>query len=473
MTGLYNKLNNNPFLTIQHLKFYNLNLIRYCKNKYFMNKTKIFKYNLNNNSKTIELKTKKNDLFYSKYLPSFSKEWKNSIYSFDKRVLSNIPSFTENINKIIISYFNLFFKQRKFAYLNKFILLRRRRNFLRRIFTSNTEIKHTNSKVIITLYIFNRERNLLKKKYIKMNNIINKYLITRFFILYKENLKKIHKNFLLLKNKYIFIPSILRKNLYLKSKIENLNKFKTLKNIYLKIIWTNLIRDLLNWRIKKFRKYSLLYSLNILKFNKISMLWVLSIILNRLNMLKNKKIEYNIVNLKHFTNNPEIFTNIIALKLKRKKIARLREMSRVLNRTPLVNTLQEKTQIKKRKKDIYKNKFKNLRIISCLKNNNIGKFFNIINNKNKKYISQDIYNTIKYKNIGGIRIEVKGRLTKRYRADRSVYSLRWKGGLKNTDSSFQNTTMWRGYVQSNIAYSLSASKRRIGAFAVKGWIAGN
>ena len=166
----------------------------------------------------------------------------------------------------------------------------------------------------------------------------------------------------------------------------------------------------------------MLYSLNILKFNKISMLWVLSTILNKLNLFKNKKIEYNIVNLKHFSNNPDIFTNIIALKLKRKRIRRLKDMSRILNRTSIVNTIEEKTQIKKRK-DIFKNKFKNLRIISCLKNNNIGKFFNIIT-KNNKFLSHDIYNTIKYKNIGGIRIEVKGRLTKRYRADRSVYSLR-------------------------------------------------
>ncbi|RHZ43548.1 hypothetical protein Glove_1032g8 [Diversispora epigaea] len=78
--------------------------------------------------------------------------------------------------------------------------------------------------------------------------------------------------------------------------------------------------------------------------------------------------------MKYFTNNPDLFTNIIALKLKRKRIRRLKEMSRVLNRThlPVVNTIQERTFVKRR----------------------------------------------------GIRIEVKGRLTKRYRADRSVYSLR-------------------------------------------------
>jgi len=155
------------------------------------------------------------------------------------------------------------------------------------------------------------------------------------------------------------------------------------------------------------------------------MLSILSNILNKIRILKNKKIEYNIVNLKYFTNNPDLFTNIIALKLKRKRISRLKEMSRVLNRThlPVVNTIQERTFVK-RGMDVYKNTFKNLKIISNLKNKNLDKLLKTINNKNTKNVSNNIYNAIKYKNLGGIRIEIKGRLTKRYRADRSVYSLR-------------------------------------------------
>jgi hypothetical protein len=76
--------------------------------------------------------------------------------------------------------------------------------------------------------------------------------------------------------------------------------------------------------------------------------------------------------------------------------------------------------------------------------------------------------------MGGIRLEVKGRLTKRYRADRSVYSLKWKGGLKNVDSSFKrlSSVLFKGNSKSNVSYSLFNSKRRIGAFAVKGWISG-
>jgi hypothetical protein len=57
--------------------------------------------------------------------------------------------------------------------------------------------------------------------------------------------------------------------------------------------------------------------------------------------------------------------------------------------------------------------------------------------------------------MSGIKIEVKGRLTKRYRADRSVYSLKHKGGLKNISSSFQglSSVLFRGNTKSNISYS--------------------
>ena len=54
-----------------------------------MNKNKIFKHNLNNNSKIVKFNSKKNEIGSTKYLPSFSKEWINTIYSFDKKIISN------------------------------------------------------------------------------------------------------------------------------------------------------------------------------------------------------------------------------------------------------------------------------------------------------------------------------------------------------------------------------------------------
>jgi hypothetical protein len=44
--------------------------------------------------------------------------------------------------------------------------------------------------------------------------------------------------------------------------------------------------------------------------------------------------------------------------------------------------------------------------------------------------------------------------------------------LKNIDSSFKglSTVQYKGNRHSNLSYSWSKSKRRIGSFAVKGWI---
>jgi hypothetical protein len=46
------------------------------------------------------------------------------------------------------------------------------------------------------------------------------------------------------------------------------------------------------------------------------------------------------------------------------------------------------------------------------------------NYNTKRNINNLIFNSIHYKNLGGVRLEVSGRLTKRYRADRSVHALK-------------------------------------------------
>ena len=124
---------------------------------------KILNNNIKKNPKIIPLNNQIGDLGVGKYLPSYSKEWNNIIYSYNKNTLKNIPSNTLNVNKIIQSYFNLYFKNQKFIGSKKFVLLKRRRNFLRRIYVSNAEIKHTNNKAIITLFNVNREKKILQK----------------------------------------------------------------------------------------------------------------------------------------------------------------------------------------------------------------------------------------------------------------------------------------------------------------------
>nr|QIM59405.1 ribosomal protein S3 [Tolypocladium sp.] len=433
---------------------------------------KVFNNNLKNIPKTIALRNKVGDIGKTKYLPSFSKEWKNIVYSYNKNNLKNIPVNDVNINKIIQSYFNLYFKDHKYVGSKKFILLRRRRNFLRKIYVSNAEIKHTNNKAIITLFTVNREKKILKKKYLKINKKVSKNLIKRYFLLYKNNITKIYEILNKQKNEYAFISDKISKRKFLTYKLEYLNKFIELKNLYLKKVWSIIISKYWKTYLKLLRKYDLMYSLNQYKFNKQMLLPILSNILNK---IIGKKVEYNIINLKSIAYNTDLFTNALSLKLKKKRMNYIKSMFSILNRAylPKINTIKERTLAKN--VDLFLDKYKDLKIISNLSvssNNNLDKLLG--GSSNTKEVHNTIYNSIGYKNMGGIRLEVKGRLTKRYRADRSIYSLKWKGGLKNVDSSFKrlSSVLFRGNSKSNVSYSLSNSKRRIGAFAVKGWISG-
>lgn len=448
---------------------------------------KIFNNNLKKNNKTILFNNNLNNVGIVKYLPSFTKEWKNTVYYFNKNTLKNIPANDLNINKIIKGYFNLYFKDNKYTQ-SKFILLKRRRNFLRRIHVSNAEIKHTNNKAIVTLYTINREKNVLKQKYLKINKKISKKLIAkRYFLLYKENIQKIYNILNKYKDEYIFINDIIRKKKFVQYKLQYLNKFIKLKDLYLKKVWGVILNKYARKYLRLLRKYDLLYSLNQYKFNKLVFLPVLSNILNK---IIGKKIEYNIINLKSIAYNTDLFTNALALKLRKKRINYIYSMFSILNRAylPNINSIKERSLIKGNEKmDPFHEEYKDLKIISNLNTNNLDKLLEgiyptniqIHNQKlNSSYgdkkIHNIIYNSVGYKNMGGIRLEVKGRLTKRYRADRSIYSLKWKGGLKNIDSSFKglSSVLFRGNSKSNVTYSMAKSKRRIGAFAVKGWIGG-
>jgi hypothetical protein len=478
-----------------------------------------------------------------KYLPSFSKEWKNIIYSYNKNNLKNLPINDLNINKLIKSYFDLYFKDRSFIGLTKFMRMKKRRQFLRRIFVSDIEVKHTNKKAKITLYTVNREKNLLKTKYNKILKKINHFLFEKYTFLHNDFLNSligITNKVFYLKKRYFFIQETIKKSHYINHKFGYLKVFLILNRLFLEKIWSIMIRNQYLYFVRLLKKYDLLYSLNQFKFNnkvllpKISkLLWkLLSFAVHAGNQVQSsvisasnaKKIEYNIVNLKSIRLNTDIFTNVVALNIKKKRNKTLPwSMLGILNKVnlPNVNTIKERMRMRTIDNlDSFKNKYRDLKIISLVNSNNsnanINNLDELLNNVlgnaavlctdsnnvqnlrcsndffyKKKYKSSagyklpkamythlyrknNIFNSIHYKNIAGIRLEVKGRLTKRYRADRAICALKWKGGLKNIDSSFKglSSVLFRGNTPSNISYTMHNSKRRIGAFAVKGWLSG-
>lgn len=88
----------------------------------------------------------------------------------------------------------------------------------------------------------------------------------------------------------------------------------------------------------------------------------------------------------------------------------------------------------------------------------------------KDKIKKTVINSIKNKTITGVRLEASGRLSKRHTASRSLFKLRYKGSLKNKDSTYNklSSNMIRGVVRSNIQYTKLNSTARIGTFGLKG-----
>ena len=108
--------------------------------------------------------------------------------------MKNLPVYDININKLLISYFNLYIG-------NKIMMVKHISSYIKdlsfnKIYISKPEIKHTNSKAIITIYIFNREIIPLIKNINKLKKKINlslKFATIPFSI--KKNLLKNKKNF--------------------------------------------------------------------------------------------------------------------------------------------------------------------------------------------------------------------------------------------------------------------------------------
>jgi len=395
----------------------------------------IFNKNINSNFKLIPIKVNKNYVGETKYLPPVSKEWKNTIYAFNKNNTVNLSTDDININSLVKNYFNLRFFP-KFIY-KKYKPRWVRRPSMNKIYVSNAEVKHTNSKAILTVYTYNREKI----------SLLNKVKFLR-----KGLLRNIRM--LILKNKE-FLGDFVNKT----------------------------IKALLHKELKTLRKYKLRLNLNQYKFEE-KLLYKLSNIIGT--YFYNKRVEFNIVNMKSIILNSDIFTKILAHKLWKKRIYTYRMMKYILNKAvlPKANRIIEKSRIIKTIDfNLIDNRYKNLHLASILQNNNLNillkeLYTSVLSNnsldKNYTEMHDILFNTIKYKNMGGVRLEVKGRLTKRYRADRAVFKVKWKGGLKNIYSSYQglSTVKMRGHINSNVEYSLITSKRRIGAFAVKGWISG-
>ena len=143
----------------------NVSVFKDTKSNLDLNTPIIFNKKLSNKSRVIPLKyyTLQFGGQSSIFTPA-AQEWVNSVYAYNKNYTKVLASADKNLMELVKSYFNLYIEK----YLNNENLqsqeldTRFRRLSVKRIFVGKGDLKHTSSKVIITLYVYNYEkRNFL------------------------------------------------------------------------------------------------------------------------------------------------------------------------------------------------------------------------------------------------------------------------------------------------------------------------
>jgi len=411
----------------------------------FKNKISNIYYNNNNNLIISNINKMINTI---KHFPPANKEWINSIYSYNSKKIKHFIVKDKILFSIIKSYFNLYNikEQNKININNVHIRFKRLSNL--KIFVSKAEIKHTNAKATITIYVYNRQKVYLINK---INNllILNK-LIEMIKLIEEQNIKiseqiKKEKNL-------INCPIILQDTI----KIYEDQRYRDfiLKSLEKKF-FTIYIKQLLHFNKSKFED-TYLFKLN-----------------NIIRKIYEKNIDFNIVHLKYIHLNSDILTQSIILKLKRKKNYVLKVLKKLFKFIK-ISPLNKVILIRYIENDLMNKIYNSINIYNKNYNDNLNQtLFSLFSLKNKKMnLESLILNSLKHKYINGIRLEAKGRLSKRRTASKSVFKLKYKGSLKNIDSSYKgiSTIILRGHLKSNIQYTKLNSKTHNGSFGIKGWI---
>jgi len=397
-------------------------------------------YNNNNNLILSNIEKMINTV---KHFPPANKEWINSIYSYNSKKIKHLIVKDKILFNIIKSYFNLYNikEQNKININNVHIRFKRLSNL--KIFVSKAEIKHTNAKATITIYVYNRQKVYLINK---INNILILNKLIEMIKLIEEQNIKISEQIKKEKN-LINCPIILQDTI----KIYEDQRYRDfiLKSLEKKI-FTIYIKQLLHFNKSKFED-TYLFKLN-----------------NIIRKIYEKNIDFNIVHL-----NSDILTQSIILKLKRKKNYVLKVLKKLFKFIK-ISPLNKVILIRYIENDLMNKIYNSINIYNKNYNDNLNQtLFSLFSLKNKKMnLESLILNSIKHKYINGIRLEAKGRLSKRRTASKSVFKLKYKGSLKNIDSSYKgiSTIILRGHIKSNIQYTKLNSKTHNGSFGIKGWI---
>jgi hypothetical protein len=383
-----------------------------------------------------EIKKKLDNIIY---YPSSTKEWSNSVYSYNKNYTKILITNFRIINNIFRSYFNMFLFKIKNIYKRR--RANKKRYSANKLYVSRAELKHSNTNLTIILYIYNKQKSILERN---MRKLVKFTIHKNSFDLLESEIKKItiHKNRLeYIFNRFIYFKKW--KNLLFKKTNNILKKILlTMKKGYIKSTKMYRYNTFLK-RISRFEKLFTrkvkLISFNHSKFNNL-LLNLKDLGLNSfLEKIYDKKVKIKIVELKSLHLNSDVFSRAVALKLKDRK----KKAVRIL-RTAIIQMV----------------KIPDLHTLIT--------FYDDIEKSSK----DNILKIIKQQVVSGVRFEAKGRLTRRLTAMRAIFKYRYVGSLKNVSSSYNNksSTMLRGFAKSSVEYTVINSKTRNGAFGLKGWV---
>lgn len=411
---------------------------------------KILKLKLKNSYKNEKVKNNKNNKrsFLKKFEPSV-RNWKNSIYAYNKNTLSLIPEASRLTIKLIKGYFNLYSLKLEKKFKKN---LKLKKYSSHKIFISDGQFKHTNDLVNITIYFYNKQlKNYitkLRRRYIK---IFKKYRFNKKLLLIKKkglryiNVQKKKQNIL---KKILIWSNISQRFIITNYQYVYLRRF--IKKSFYKVLLYLYIRQLIFINESKFKNYYLQGLTNLIK------------------KIYKKNIIFNFVNVKYFYLNSDIFTQSLLLKIRKNR----RKFLKFLKTSILISKIQK---IKYNPIVKYSLNLKALNRANNLDMTNALLYDIFLQNKTKSNsLKEIVLKNINYKRVSGVRLEVGGRLTRRNTASRSISKKVYKGNLLNISSSENglSSTLLRGSLRPNLEYTNLNSKIRNGTFGIKGWISG-
>jgi hypothetical protein len=357
--------------------------------------------------------------YYNKY-NFYHNEWYFNVYNFNKYINVNGIIFNNYIYNLLNFYFNKTYNNKIYNIINK----------------------------IQNLYNV-QDKNYYNKSSLTLNNNLKKYVNKIFFdiveIKYFTNKLVIHV-YIYNREKYF----ILKKLKYLK--LDNIYKYKSINNLYLYMENKLLI---INNKLYLYNYYSTRLFINNFNFNTYSILKLKKI----LSKLFNKRILFNLTNLKYFHLNKNIMLDILSGKINNNR------------KQSVLRVIRKSLRFAKVTKLHYLLKIKNLK---NLIKNNINFVINdkILYLKENWEIIKEIFKKGANLHTIGFKLESKGRLTKRLVAARTIKKTKNKGGLNSVYSSINrnSTILFKGFEKSNIDYTNKNHDNLLGCYGIKYWI---